>query len=78
MLGLENHPHATLAEFVEDDVVAQRQRCPVADVDLLGLKSGEVLLYHQLLGQHLAVRDRSAGDQVINQLTSLLFRHQAR
>ena len=55
VLSLEHHPHPALSQFVEDDVVAQRQRIPFARVKLLGLKLGELLLLDQFASQLFAV-----------------------
>ena len=55
VLGLQHHPHPALTELVEDRVVPEDQRFPLALVNLLGLKLGELLLLHQLPSQLLAV-----------------------
>ena len=77
VLSLEHHPHATLTQLVENEVVPQRQRLPFASVNLLGLKLGELLQFHKLTGTVLAIFRASINRHGRNPTLQLVVRRES-
>ena len=55
VLGLEHHPHAALAELVEDDVIAKYQILAAAREQFLLLVFGEPRLLHKDRAERFAI-----------------------
>jgi hypothetical protein len=55
VFGQIDLPHAARADFVENHIVAQRERFALVGVDVLHLKRGELMLADQLAGKLLGV-----------------------
>jgi hypothetical protein len=55
VLGFQHNAHASLAEFVEYDIIPKDQRFPFSRIDLLSLISRELLLSDKFASHLLAV-----------------------